>query len=313
MDITIIEKNGWEKVVNVEKAVTRVGSASSCDIKLASPNISPVHLQIIYDRQNPGSCKVLNFGPAFVLSSHGAETTVESYATQEARDGDVISIAEYRLRFQMPLTTGLLASSLQISATLQIKDPVLRLEAPTVATLRLKNLGNNPNCLLQVSISGLAAEHYQLDPLPILYPGAEEDVRIRFFHRQESPPAGFLTITLLVTAPASYPGEQVIIQQGLYVTPVLKTALRLEDDMPVTETAPAVELPAAPAGLEEAKPQAAATFEPFPTPEPSPALAPNPQPEKEKPQPAAAQPARPVKDLSSAKVVRNPSETYWDE
>ena len=71
----------------------------------------------------------------------------------------------------------------------------------------------------------------QVDPVPLLYPGAQEDVRVQLFHRKLYPAAGAQELIIVVSSPASYPGEQVIIRQGIYVNPVLEHTVKIIDDM----------------------------------------------------------------------------------
>ncbi len=233
MELTVIEQNGWKKPYKFEKAVVRIGSATANDLQLSSPGIIPTHLQVMYTPEAPGSCKALNLGTAIQLKSGGKESIIESYIAADLHDGDELVLGEYRILFHLPLSAGLIKSSRQIAASLSVGDAVLRSDLPTTGFLRLQNLGTNPNCQFQVAVNGLSEECFQIDPLPILYPGAEEEVRLQFFHRSTTPPAGHQVITVSVMAPASYPGEQVIIQQGLYVSPLLKTEINLTDDMPV--------------------------------------------------------------------------------
>ena len=91
-----------------------------------------------------------------------------------------------------------------------------------------------------------------------MYSGAQEEVRIQIFHRILYPPAGRQTIVLKVSAPESYPGEELIIRQGIYVTPVFKQALELFDDVRAaaelrkqTEVKPVSVLQPAPGALSE--------------------------------------------------------------
>ncbi len=336
--------------------MVRIGSAPANDIQLSSPGITPIHLQVIYAPETPGSCKALNLGPAAQLVSGGKESSFESYTTVDVRDGDELVLGEYRILFRLPLSSGLVLSSRQIAASLSVGDAVLRSDLPATGFLRLQNLGTSPNCQFQVAVNGLSEECFQIDPLPILYPGAEEEVRIQFFHRSTTPPAGHQVITVSVTAPASYPGEQVIIQQGLYVSPLLRTEISLADDMPVPKVENPVSLPSTDlktklpetkveppiptSSIEDARELQAAslvaddmpvsqtevsTSLTLPEAEPKPGktkidtpIAVSPPGEADEPQaipaPTSSESAIPVqKDIFATKVVRNPSEAYWDE
>lgn len=240
MELMIIDPSGWKKPVKLSKAVSSLGSSASNDVQVASPIISPHQLQIIQSSDSPSSCTILNLGSPLVLHSKAGERSLPTYATSNVVDGDEILLGDYRIIFRLPVAAGVLATSAFFEVALEMSDTLLVPYAPMIGRLIIKNLGDKPAGQFQVAVSGLPAECFRIDPIPLLYPGAQEEVRIRFFHRNHAPPAGVNTITLAVTAPISYPGEQVVIQQGLYVAPVLAHQLELVDDMPIP-------MPAAPA------------------------------------------------------------------
>lgn len=341
MKLLISEEGGFRKEYVIARAVTRIGSAPANDLQLRSPNISPFHLQILYTRDMPDRCKVVNLsGEAIAFVSAGQENLLPGYVPVEVSAGDEIRLHATRLVFELPLTTGVLSTSNQISAALALPEPVLRPNTTLVGRIVLKNEGGQPSCQFQVEVGGLPEDCYQVDPIPLMYAGAQEDVNIRFFHRQTYPPAGFQSVTISVTAPASYPGEQVILQQGVYVTPVLEQELQILDDMPAPKAVvPAVEV------AESAEPQPAVE-ELVETP---PALDAQPQPQPVLPaesprseskvepvlipdEPVVVEPVAvlveetPSPDLqpdpvppprpqipARAKVVKTPSESFWDE
>ena len=59
------------------------------------------------------------------------------------------------------------------------------------------------------------------------------DVRVQLFHRQLYPAAGFQNLNIRVSACDSYPGEQVVIDQGIFVTPVFEQSLEIIDDLTI--------------------------------------------------------------------------------
>jgi hypothetical protein len=344
MKLLISEESGFRKEYVMAKAVTRIGSAPANDLQLRSSHISPFHIQILYTRDMPDRCKVVNLsGEAIALISGGQESSLPGYVPVEVSAGDEIRLHATRLVFELPLTVGVLTTSNQISAALALPEPVLRPNTTLVGRIVLKNEGDQASCQFQVEVGGLPEDCYQVDPIPLMYAGAQEDVNIRFFHRNTYPPAGFQSVTISVTAPASYPGEQVILQQGVYVTPVLEQGLQILDDMtvpkavvPVTEFADSVEpqdvvrepvesLPAL-----DAQPQPESAL-PVETPRPQSMVEPAPVPVE----PVAAAQPEPVADLieetlspdlhpepvspprpqipARAKVVKTPSESFWDE
>jgi hypothetical protein len=345
MKLLISEEGGFRKEFVIAKAVTRIGSSPANDLQLRSLQVSPFHMQILYTHDMPDRCKVVNLsGESMVFFSNGQENSLPVYTPVEMGAGDEIRLRDTRLVFELPLTAGVLSTSPQISAALFLPDPVMRPNTTLVGRIALKNEGNQPSCQFDVEVGGLPEDCYQVDPVPLMYPGAQEDVNIRFFHHKSFPVAGSQSVTISVTAPESYPGEQVTLQQGIYVTPVLEQGLQILDDMPTPQVvAPAanVSLLGSPIATPEAsspvevvdeslgaverlpEPAPAVLVEPTESlpvldelsnidealPEPVPVLpeifAPEPQ---EKAAPVARAPI-PVKP----KVVKTPSESFWDE
>lgn len=333
MNLTVIEQNGWKKQIQLNKAVVRIGTAPTNDIQLSSPGVAPIHLQIINDPQSLGKCTLLNMAALVMLVSGDKQSPIESGAQADVSNGDELILDEYHILFELPLSSKILESSNQIEASLVVPDAVLRTDFPAVGTLHLKNLGAHPNCQFHVAIDGLAATCFRIDPLPILYPGSEEDVRIQFFHHSIIPSAGFHTITATITAPVSYPGERVILHQELYISPSLKTDINLEDDMSVPKTESHIEAPTPEQGVSDMQSADEISHpdvdinnnSPVPTSSEAEMIEPQnlelpvePSGEVVNSEDATIldepEPAVPVQNENvTPKVVRNPSETYWDE
>jgi hypothetical protein len=301
MELLIIEQNGWKKPVKIAKAITRIGSSPSNDVQLDSPNISPVQLQILYSQETLSSCKVLNLGGEIKVIVSGVEQPVTSYVTVDLYDGDEIIMEGFRLQIQMPVKTGVLRSSQLIGASLIIADAVLRPDIPTFGRLILKNEGDKQACQFQVEIRGIASDCYQIDPIPLLYPGAEEEVRVQFFHHSIYPAAGLNNVTLVITAPSSYPAEQIVIQQGLYVMPVFEQQLEIRDDM------------AKPVTLQPEIPEQAASVTDSAVVETFQEVIGTEQTGSEAKSLAEVETVTRAEGTAKPKVVRNPSESYWDE
>jgi hypothetical protein len=335
MQITIFEENGFKKQIEISKAVTRIGSSPASDIQLRSPHVSPFHLQVLYTRDAPDRCKIINLAVETAsLLSNGQETPLAAYAATEALTGDELHLEGFRLRFDLPLTSGTLSTSHKISASIALPEPVLRPNATLLGRILVKNEGENNSCQFHVEVSGFPEDCLQIDPVPLIYAGGQEEVNIRFFHHQIRPEAGFQSVTISVTAPGSYPGEQVSMQQGIYVAPMLEHTLVIRDDapesQPIAESAAAAPAPAEtePETLQavdtSAPPELPQKAEPVPAPpKPEPVPATEPEPAQEEPVPAMAEvtppnlqdePAPPPRSLpTKAKVVRTPAESFWDE
>ena len=231
MELLIIDKSGWSMPVKIQRATTRVGSASSNDVQLQSPQIAALHLQIFYSPDLPSSCKVVNMSSEVRVKSGQELKPLSTYASLDVHDGDEILLVDYRIKLTLPMTANVLHATKLIDASLSFADAVLRPEYEAVGHLTIKNAGNFPNCQFQVDVDGLPSDCYQIDPIPLMYPGAQEDVRVLIIHHGQTPSAGFQQVIFNITAPESYPGEKCVIQQGIFVSPVFEQALDLIDDV----------------------------------------------------------------------------------
>ncbi len=231
MELLIVEKNGWSKPVKINRAITRIGSASSNDIQLQSAEIASVHLQILYSTNSASSCKVVNLAHEITARVSREIRQLPPYAAVDIRDGDEILFDDYSITFRLPLSADVMQSATMIDASLSFADAVLRPGFATTGLLTIKNAGKRSACQFMVDLNGLPADCFQIDPIPLMYSGAEEEVRIRIFHRVLYPLAGLQKLVLKVSAPESYPGEELIIQQGIYIAPVFKHTLELVDDL----------------------------------------------------------------------------------
>jgi hypothetical protein len=245
MNIIVTEVNGWSKTLEVKKAITRIGNAPSADVQLPSNSIAPLHLQVLSNPELPTGCRVVNLATQLVISNNGNENPFEPYSTQDVNDGDEIQLGEYRLTFQVPFATALMRTASSIEATLNLTDTTLQPHLVLDGILTVKNVGDQDACQFQVSLSGLPDDCFHIDPIPLLYPGAQEDVRVRFFHQITYPLAGRLELLITINAPDDYPGEELVIRQSLFIAPVFKQAMELVDDIALSPA------PAAPVNEEQ--------------------------------------------------------------
>lgn len=231
MELLIVEKNGWSKPVHIDQAITHIGSAPSNAIQLQSVNIAPVHIQILYSSNLASSCKVVNLAHQVIVKVGYETRQLPTYAAVDIRDGDEILLGDHSIKFRLPLSADVMQSAKMIHATLSFTDAVLKPEFVTMGVLTIKNAGEHSACQFQVELNGLPTDCFQIDPIPLMYAGAQEEVCMRIFHKLSYPLAGLQTIILKITAPESYPGEELILRQGIYVAPVFKQTLELVDDL----------------------------------------------------------------------------------
>ena len=96
--------------------------------------------------------------------------------------------------------------------------------------LKLKNIGTDKACQFRLSITGIPNECLRSGPLPYLYPGGVSTVGFTISHLMTKPAPGFHTVSINLQAPEEYYGEVLEFNQDIYVVPVFKNELILEDD-----------------------------------------------------------------------------------
>ena len=234
MELLLIEKNGREKAFPIHKGVTRLGSASTCDVQLSPQICAPLQLQIFYAVQQPDRCKVMNIGPEIWVNHQGNRQKLASSANIEMMSGDEILIDSYKFVFKLPTPSGITRKSSSIDASLSFPNPILYPDIPNIGTLTIRNTGKSASCQFQVRVNGLPGDCFRIDPTPLLHPNAEEHFLIHLFHRARYPKAGFHEIKLIISASNTYPGEEVIIRQQIYVTPIFDAKIELQDDLPIS-------------------------------------------------------------------------------
>lgn len=233
MELIVTDVNGWSKVVEIEKAITRLGSAPSADIQLTSKEISPLQFQILSNPDLPTGCRIVNLADPLEIFDCGISHPVEPYATYDINNRDEIQLGEFRVVFCLPLTTTLVRSSNIIQASITFMDTLLQPDLDLHGRLVIKNLGDKKACQFHVSLKGLPQECYHIDPIPLLYPGAQEEVQVQLIHKITYPQAGLHDLFLNISAPEFYPGEEVVIKQGIYVAPVFRQEIEILDDIQV--------------------------------------------------------------------------------
>ena len=238
MQLTLVEMQGWQKRILIESAVTRIGSYPVSDIQLSSEKIAPVHLQIFYLKDQPSYCKVVNVSSTPVEVHGRTSGVLAPLGHTNLKDGDEISLGEYRIIFHLPLVSYVGRESKSIKASLLLPDTVLPANSVMEAQLYVGNSGLKDDCQFQVELSGLPEDCYHIDPIPLMYSGAQEKVAIRLYHRKSRPKAGPLEFELKITSPDSYPGEEFVLRQGFYISPVFDHDLAFEADF-VNDAVPA--------------------------------------------------------------------------
>jgi len=314
MELMIVDNNGWSKILKINKAITRIGSAPGNDIQLNSDQISPIHLQIIYSAESPSSCKLTNLAEDVLIHTDPDEFVLPSYQTIDLWDGFEIEVGGFRLIPKLPLTAGTMQTSNKIDAALSFPDPVLRPGYPTIGQLTITNKGDQDDCQFDVTLQGLADDCWRIDPIPLMYPGSQESIRVEIIHRGHYPQAGSRELIFSITAPGQYPGDELVIQQELIVMPVYKQSLEIRDDILDEIPDPASRDTGADKDDEIGKDLSRSSKPPSPAIKAEkPLLDPIASELKTGIQGGTQVSAEPVTDLSKLRVVRDQFDEFWEE
>jgi hypothetical protein len=231
VDLKVIEENGWSKQVSLSKAITLIGSAANCDVQLNSRTIAPVQLQLLSASDLSTGCRLVNLSGPITFLTNGVPQTIAQFGSCDVHHQDELKLGEFRIVFELPLTIEQVEKTSSMEASLSFSNAVLRSEFVLEGKLVVKNLGKHPETQFQVELQGLPVDCFQIDPIPLLYPGALEEIRLRLFHHSQYPEAGLHTIFVIVTAANSYPGEELVLEQRIYVSPVFNQTLEILDEI----------------------------------------------------------------------------------
>lgn len=227
--IVICDRTGWSKTYSLKKALTMIGSAQFNDIVLPEEHgsgVAPLQMQVIGSDSPDKSLKVINLVNSAVPrvnTGTSASSFIPPNHSVKLEDGDQLTVGEFSLTFSLN-HTGVSYSkrSEHIGVDFELPSLRLRSDGKLAGLLSLTNLGDQNHSQFELDLEGLPADCYQIDPAPVLYPGAREKLAIRFFHKTTRPLAGQCPFTLRVFSPDSYPAEEVQINAVLDVEPVLQ-------------------------------------------------------------------------------------------
>lgn len=237
--IYVVDRKGWSKSFPLEKALTMIGSAPFNDIVLSEANgsgVAAVHLQLISIQTAKRGFRLINLvNEPLLLTLSNARGSLELQAkgSRELEDGDVVQLGDFKITFYLQTESGLSIekSSENIGVKLEMHGVTLRQGSKLTGLLTLKNFGTDKRSQFEIDLEGLPADCYQVDPAPLLYPGGEEKLQIRFFHLGIRPNAGEYPIQIHVTAVDAYPKEKVILPVVLDIEPVYQYSIGVFDSL----------------------------------------------------------------------------------
>jgi hypothetical protein len=232
--IKVSDKYGWVKSFPLEKALVMIGSASSNDIVLAEERgsgVAPLHLQVICSDKHISNLKIINLmnSPIPCVKFKTSQSIlITANRAVDLEDKDQITLGDFILTLSV-VNMGISLSSRtdHIGLDLEIPSLNLRKNSKLAGQICLTNFGDTSRSQFEIDLEGLPGECYQIDPAPLLFPGAKEQLDIRFFHRTTMPSAGSCPVAIRVYSPESYPTEEVRLEFNLEVDPVFEFTARV--------------------------------------------------------------------------------------
>jgi hypothetical protein len=237
--IEIIDSEGWRKEFEIGKRIIYIGSDPRNDIVLSSFRGSGVekrHIQIITPQAPSFAITAVNLSTTPVPFGDEGQHTLQPNSAVEFSNNETAQLGDFVLLFRLqnfqsdshaPVSPAEPASSIrgkQTSASIGLKltmhSASLRPGTPLDSVITVRNQGSAQGVQFQISIDGYPKEFYEIGAAPILFPGAEKNVSLRF-HHPCSPilPAGPVRVTVHASALEAYPGENVSVSREIQVEP----------------------------------------------------------------------------------------------
>lgn len=230
MKIRIINENDWERTYELDKSIIRVGSQLSCDIQLSGNDIQPMQMQLVRSGGKEIKYTLRIFADNVTISRGEQNFIGQQMVPYDVLDGDKLLFGSYRMILSVEDEQTRVRSSQNMEAKMYIQKRELSVDSPINGVLRLKNIGADRSCQFRMQIRGIPDECLTSAPLPLLYPGGKSTVGFMISHLQTKPSPGFHTVSIILSAPEDYFGEVLEFRQDIYVNPVFKNEIVLEDD-----------------------------------------------------------------------------------
>lgn len=227
MELVVVNPGGDEKPILLNRAIFNIGSAPSNDILLASTQVAPLHMQILASPELPTGCRMVNLAGELVVNRNQVAQPLANYGRFDLWDGDEIHLGDYYLKFKSPLKSVVVQPVNSFQASLLFPEPILRPSSGINGKLTLMIKEPRSTFKFQVMVSGIPQDCFFIRSTNVLNFGGTQELNLRLVHRKVAPLVGYQTVGFHITAPADYPGETLIIEQGIYVMPVIQHSLKI--------------------------------------------------------------------------------------
>lgn len=240
MEVKISKGRGKTRTEFFEYAIIRIGSDPTNHVRLAAKQAAPFHLQILNNTQPDQRNYLVNLTDQSLAVTLSQEAFwLGPFATSEIRNGDMIEIGDYQLVVNLPIRDNTLVTSRFFEAELAFPTGFLLPDTILEGVLTIKNTGEQRGCKFYTEVEGLPEDCVEIDPVPLLYPGAKELIPFRLLHQSTAPEAGYANFIVTISSPESYPEQKVVLQHKIYIAPSFRQQLRIieapkeEDETPI--------------------------------------------------------------------------------
>lgn len=245
--LVVIDGDGWRIEYPLNKNLIYIGSNPHSDIVLNAQRGGGVfdrHLQLIPVPTGIGY-RLINLSdqpiPCGDTVHHIGQGQLDPRSYLDISDGQQVKLGDFTLQFygggaiaSSPAqatalsTTPDAATSQSIGLSVRLSDLDLQPDRPIEGEITVQNLGSSGPAQFILKLEGLAEEFYELESGPILAPDGSRDMQLRLYHpKQPYPPAGRHHITIQVTSPDAYPGEQAAVRKVIDIVPFFHHTLTL--------------------------------------------------------------------------------------
>ncbi len=231
--IEVIDRDGWRKEFPLERPIVHIGSNPRSDLVLEpgrGTGVAPLHVQLIVSTQSSG-CQLVNLGNTDILLGPPDDQSLPPRSVIRIVNGTAFKLGDFTLVFYGDEDEGTSDSFTSHSNNigLDLSLPQTRLAANQAlgGVVVVSNLGDQTGVQFNLKLEGLEHDCYNIEPGPLLPPGADRGVSFHIYHRGNKPLAGDCRITVRATAPRAYPGEQATVSRVIQVLPFYRHKLHL--------------------------------------------------------------------------------------
>lgn len=230
--VQITDREGWTKVISLEKTILHIGADPYNDLVLdraRGGGVASRHAQLIF---TPGAgYQMVNLGDTPIITGPADYDTLPPHSSMQILNGKDVTIGDFILVFHLEggLSGGLGPQQSQaIGLRLSLPRDFLIPDKPLEGAITVTNLGEKPGVQFKIEVEGIHPDTYDIGAAPVLFPNVSKAVPIRFRHQgRNAPQAGEYHLQIYASAQEAYPGEIATVTQTLHVAPFYDHAIRI--------------------------------------------------------------------------------------